>query len=171
MTLERHTFDRDTLIVADAAYLCAVRYIDTIRMRNIDVAISGVRLYLTACEILGGDLKEVTFPYNGKVHRVSIEARVAGKGQEFVESDWSKEEQMAFCSAIMSAMEDEVSQGRADGWQQGILAVIAVRVMMLGLDKCPDIHKLCVRHSKENYNVTISTPTPEDNMNEKEGTQ
>ncbi len=170
MTLERHTFDRDTLIVADAAHLCAVRYIDTVRMRNIDVAIAGVRLYLTACDILGGDLNEVSFPYNGKMARVSIARRVAGKGEEFVESDWSKDEQMQYCSAVMDAMDKEVQDGRADGWQQGILAVIGVRVMMLGIDKSPDLHKLCIRHSKHNYIITISTPTPEEVPHEKEGT-
>lgn len=170
MTLERHTFDRDTLIVADAAHLCAVRYIDTVRMRNIDVAIAGVRLYLTACDILGGDLNEVSFPYNGNMARVSITRQVAPEGVEFEQSDWSKDEQMAFCNAIIDAMDNEVREGRADGWQQGILAVIGVRTMMLGIDKSPDIHKLCIRHSKQNYIITISTPTPEEVSHEKEGT-
>lgn len=169
MTLEQHTFDHDTLIVADAAYLCAVKYINTVRMRNIDVAISGVRLYLTACEMLGGDLNEVTFPYNGTQARVSIEKKIAPKGEEFVESDWRKNEQMDLCNAILSAMEDEVKHGRADGWQQGILAVIGVRTMMLGIDKSPDIKELCIRHSQQNYNIKISTPSPEDTVNEKEG--
>ena len=170
MTLERHTFDRDTLIVADAAHLCAVHYIATNRMRNIDAAIAGVRLYLTACDILGGDLNEVRFPYNGQTARVSISRRVAVDGEEFVESDWNKDEQMEYCSAIMDAMDKEVHEGRADGWQQGILAVIGVRVMMLGIDKSPDIHKLCIRHSKQNYVISISTPTPVEVPHEKEGT-
>lgn len=170
MTLERHTFDRDTLTVADAAHLCAVHYIATNRMRNIDVAIAGVRLYLTACDILGGDLNEVRFPYNGQQVRVAIERKVAGKGEAFVESDWNKDEQMEYCSAIMDAMDKEVQEGRADGWQQGILAVIGVRTMMLGIEKSPDIKKLCIRHSKLNYNITVSTPTPEEVTHEKEGT-
>lgn len=158
MTLERNTFDNDSLLIADNVHKRTVEYIDTHYLKNVDLALAGVRVYLTACDIIGGPVTEVVFPYAGAIARVTIEAREAEKSEPFEESDIDKEMQKELCEVIFDAMEEPIENNQATGWQNGILAVIGVRVMMLGIDKSPDIKKLCVRHNKKNYNINISTP-------------
>lgn len=129
----------------------AVQKVIELKPEWIDVCASGLRLYLTVCDQLGGPIPEMRFVHNSKPCKLSFNLKEAVDGGEFVANDIDHEKQMEICEAILATAE-----ANEEGHSLMDLAICSGRLFMIGYDGLAGtIDKVCFRHAKKNYTMNL----------------
>lgn len=117
----------------------------------VDVCASGIRLYLTVCEQLGGQIPEIRFVHNCKPTRIQFILKEAQEGAEFVANEINKEHQMEIAEAIL-----DVAEANEEGHSLLDLAICSARLFMIGYDGLDGtLDKICLRANKKNYTMNL----------------
>lgn len=129
----------------------AVQKVIELKPEWIDVCAAGLRLYLTTCDQLGGEIPELRFVHNNRPTRIQFKLREPHEGAEFVANDIDHEKQMEICEAILTvAEENETGHTLMD------LAICSGRLFLIGSDGLAGtIEKICFRHAKKNYTMNL----------------
>lgn len=117
----------------------------------VDVCAAALRLYLTVCEQLGGEIPELRFVHNSRPTRLQFRLAESVEGEEFVANEINKEHQMAMAEAIL-----DVAEANEDGHSLMDLAIASGRLFMIGYDGLAGtLDKICFRSHKKNYTMNL----------------